>query len=220
MPGRRRPEHVADVWYRESGPKLTWELPGPRIVAIEHAEQSRDQDAPADAGDLAIHHLVERVAIEAVRVSRSLTGKDLQRRRKAGYEREVPGPPDHNAFRVRHRPRQAFGMIPHQRQVIVLRSIDKHGNRDLRQRIVGEGSRVRRHDHNGPYPRIAEIGDVADLARGRPSGGTTGGAEPGVIGMLATMCGNRAGTGFGTDDGQRGETPFECPTTPMRSRSM
>src|SRR5262245_53955242 len=41
---------VADIWYRESEPKLTWELPGPRIVALEHAEQSRDQAAPADAG--------------------------------------------------------------------------------------------------------------------------------------------------------------------------
>src|SRR5437899_6568627 len=44
------PEHVDDVWYHESEPKLTWELPGPRIVAIEHAEQRREQDAPAGAG--------------------------------------------------------------------------------------------------------------------------------------------------------------------------
>ena len=42
--------YVDDVWYRESGPTLTWELPGPRIVAIEHAEQSREQDASAGAG--------------------------------------------------------------------------------------------------------------------------------------------------------------------------
>jgi transposase len=42
--------YVDDVWYRESGPKLTWELPGPRIVAIEHVEQSREQDASAGAG--------------------------------------------------------------------------------------------------------------------------------------------------------------------------
>jgi hypothetical protein len=27
------PGHVDDVWYHESEPKLTWELPGPRIVA-------------------------------------------------------------------------------------------------------------------------------------------------------------------------------------------
>ena len=46
--------HVDDVWYRESEPKLTWELPGPRIVAIEHAEQSREHDAPAGAGALAV----------------------------------------------------------------------------------------------------------------------------------------------------------------------
>src|SRR5215470_18042025 len=44
------PGHVDDVWYRESEPKVTRELPGPRIVAIEHAEQSREQDAPAGAG--------------------------------------------------------------------------------------------------------------------------------------------------------------------------
>src|SRR2546430_3021157 len=44
------PGHVDDVWYLESAPKLTRELPGPRIVAIEHAEQSREQDAPAGAG--------------------------------------------------------------------------------------------------------------------------------------------------------------------------
>jgi transposase len=42
--------YVDDVWYRESGPTLTWELPGPRIVAIEHVEQSREQDASAGAG--------------------------------------------------------------------------------------------------------------------------------------------------------------------------
>ena len=47
------PEHVDDVWYHESEPKLTWELPGPRIVALEHVEQSREQDAPAGAG---AHH--------------------------------------------------------------------------------------------------------------------------------------------------------------------
>jgi hypothetical protein len=47
------PERVDDVWYYESEPKLTWELPGPRIVAVEHVEQSREQDAPADAG---AHH--------------------------------------------------------------------------------------------------------------------------------------------------------------------
>src|SRR5437870_3195556 len=44
------PGHVDDVWYLESAPKLTRELPGPRIVAIEHAEQSRERDAPAGAG--------------------------------------------------------------------------------------------------------------------------------------------------------------------------
>ena len=42
--------HVDGIWYHESGPKLTWELPGPRIVASEHAEQSREQDAPAGVG--------------------------------------------------------------------------------------------------------------------------------------------------------------------------
>jgi hypothetical protein len=44
---------------------------------------------------------MERVAIEAVRVSRPLTGHDLQGRGKAGYEGEVPGALDKNAFRLR-----------------------------------------------------------------------------------------------------------------------
>ncbi len=94
-------------------------------------------------------------------------------------------------------------MIPHARQVIVLRRIDTHGDGDLRQRVVGEGRRVRRHEHDGPYPRIEEIGDVADLAGGFPSGSTTVGAELGVIGMLSAMRGDCAGTGFGTSDCQR-----------------
>ena len=87
---------------------------------------------------------MERVAIEAIRVSRTLTGDDLQRRGEAGYKGEVAGTLDKNTFRLRQRPGQAFGMVLHTRQVIVFRGIDKYGNRDLRQRIVGEGRRVRR----------------------------------------------------------------------------
>jgi len=37
IPARRALGHVEVVWYRESATKLTWELPGPRIVAVEHA---------------------------------------------------------------------------------------------------------------------------------------------------------------------------------------
>jgi hypothetical protein len=44
---------------------------------------------------------MERVAIEVVRVSRALPGDDPQRRGKAGYEGEVPGTLDENAFRLR-----------------------------------------------------------------------------------------------------------------------
>ncbi len=44
---------------------------------------------------------MERVAIETVRVSRALTGDDLQRRGEARYEGEVPGTLDKNAFRLR-----------------------------------------------------------------------------------------------------------------------
>ena len=44
IPARRPPGNVGLVWYRESEPKLTRELPGPRIVAFEHAEQSRDEE--------------------------------------------------------------------------------------------------------------------------------------------------------------------------------
>src|SRR5262249_16811750 len=63
IPARRAPGNVGFVWYRESAPKLTWELPGPRIVAIEHAEQSRDQDAPVGAGAPSSYggHAMERV---------------------------------------------------------------------------------------------------------------------------------------------------------------
>ena len=150
---------------------------------------------------------MERVAIEAVRVSRALTGDDLQRGGKAGYEGEVPGTLDNNAFRLRQNPRQAFGMVPHARQVIVLRSIDTHGNGDLRQGVVGKARRVRGHEHERPYPPIAEIGDVADLARDFPSGSTTKGAEPGVVGMLSAMRGDCVGTGFGTGDCQRSVAP-------------
>src|SRR5207247_8327488 len=128
---------------------------------------------------------MDSVAIAAGRVSRAVTGDNLQRGGKAGYEGEVPGTLDNNAFRLRQNPRQAFGMIPHARQVIVLRSIDTHGNADLRQCVVGKGRRVRGHEHEGPYPRIEEVGDVADLARGFPSRSTTKGAEPGVVGMLS-----------------------------------
>ena len=44
---------------------------------------------------------MERVAIEAVRVSRAFSGDDLQRSGKAGYEGEMPGTLDKNAFRLR-----------------------------------------------------------------------------------------------------------------------
>jgi hypothetical protein len=87
---------------------------------------------------------------------------------------------------------------------VVLRGIEKHGNRDRRQRTVGEGSRVGRHEHNGPYTRVAEFGDVVDVARSLPSGSATEGAELGVVGMLAAMRDDRGRTGWGTGDGQRG----------------
>src|SRR5262249_52767703 len=58
--------------------------------------------------------------------------------------------------------------------------------------------------HDGPYPRVAEFGDVADLAGSCPSGGTTEGAEPGVIGMLAAMRRDCARTRWGTGHCQRG----------------
>jgi hypothetical protein len=44
---------------------------------------------------------MKRVAIEAVRVSRPFTGDDPQPRGKPGYEGEVPGALDKNAFRLR-----------------------------------------------------------------------------------------------------------------------
>jgi len=50
LPRVERSNHVGGpYWYRESADKLTGELPVPRIVASEHAEQSRDADAPACA---------------------------------------------------------------------------------------------------------------------------------------------------------------------------
>jgi hypothetical protein len=41
-----RPANVGTDWYRESALNLTWELSVPRIVAPEHAEQTRDDEAP------------------------------------------------------------------------------------------------------------------------------------------------------------------------------
>jgi hypothetical protein len=75
---------------------------------------------------------MERVAIEAVRLSRALTGDNLQRHGKASYKAEVPSHLNKNdAFSLRQRPHQPFAMIPHARQVIVLCSIDTHGNGDF-----------------------------------------------------------------------------------------
>src|SRR5439155_26651766 len=105
---------------------------------------------------------------------------------------------DNRAFPLRETARQAYGMVPHARQVIVLRTIDTHGNADLGQGVVGKARRVRGHEHERPYPPIAEIGDVADLARDFPSGSTTKGAEPGVVGMLSAMRGDCVDIGFGS----------------------
>jgi hypothetical protein len=132
---------------------------------------------------------MEGVAIEAGWVSRALTGDDLRRCRKARDEREVPGTLDQNAFRPRQRLRQALAMILRARQVVILRGIDKRGNRDPCQRIVRELHRVRRHENYGPDPRIAELREVADLASSFPSGNTPAAAELGVVGMLAAMRG-------------------------------
>src|SRR5690349_5392808 len=148
---------------------------------------ARPQRAVEESDDLAIQHQVERVAIEAVRISRAVAGDELQCRRKAGDEREVPGTLDDNALDVRQRLRQAFGVILHTRQVVFLAAIDEHGNGDLREAIVGKARRGWRHHHDGSYPRIAELGNLADLAVGFSSSSTTGGAEPGVVGMLAAM---------------------------------
>src|SRR4029453_11326352 len=147
---------------------------------------------------------MKRVAIEAVRVSRALTGADLQHRGEAGYEGEVPGSLDENAFRSGQGPGQTFAMIRHARQVIVLRNIDERGNGNPRQRGVGERRRVRRHEHDRPYPRIAKVRDVADLAGGFPNGCAPGGAEPGVVGMPLAMRHACLPPRGGAGDGQRG----------------
>ena len=94
-------------------------------------------------------------------------------------------------------------MILHARQVVLLRGVDKRGNRDPCQCIVRERRRVRRHEHYGPYPRIAELWKGADLASSFPSGSIPEAAELRVVGMLAAMRGLRAGTGSGTGDRQR-----------------
>jgi hypothetical protein len=47
--GARALGDVAPFWYCESAVKPTREPPEPRTVAFEHAEQSRDEDAPASA---------------------------------------------------------------------------------------------------------------------------------------------------------------------------
>jgi hypothetical protein len=65
---RRAPDagYVGRIWYRESANNLTWEPSAPRIAAVEHAEQSRANEAPPGTGDRtggcgAMERLIERV---------------------------------------------------------------------------------------------------------------------------------------------------------------
>src|SRR6266545_8158234 len=51
MAARRAPGDVGTLWYRESAINQTRELPAPCIVALEHAEQRRDEVAPPGTGD-------------------------------------------------------------------------------------------------------------------------------------------------------------------------
>jgi hypothetical protein len=90
---RRPPGNVGTVWYRESGQNLTWELPAPRIVAFEHAEQTRDRDAPPGGGDTGsgggggMELVIERCG-----------GLDVHKKTVAACVR-VPGP---NGARTQH----------------------------------------------------------------------------------------------------------------------
>jgi hypothetical protein len=70
--------------------------------------------------------------------------------------------------------RVAIEAIRVARQVVLLRSIDKHGNRDLRQRIVSEGRGVRRHEHttrskNGGVSRLAALSGRTRPTKRSPS---------------------------------------------------
>ena len=66
LAARQLPGNVGPLWYCESANNLPWELSAPRIVALEHAEQSRANEAPPGAGDTtgggeAMERLIERV---------------------------------------------------------------------------------------------------------------------------------------------------------------
>jgi hypothetical protein len=76
---------------------------------------ARRQRAMEELDDLAVHHLVHRIAIEAFRVLRGLPGHEFQYPWETRDEREMPGPFDENVFRRRRqRLREALGVIPHE----------------------------------------------------------------------------------------------------------
>ena len=95
---------------------------------------------------------------------------------------------DQDVLRLRRqRLREALGVIPHDGQVIALRTVYTNRNGDPRERVIGEGGRIWRHEHNGAHTRITDVRNLADLPGGFPGGSTTVGAEPGVVGMLPTV---------------------------------
>ena len=148
---------------------------------------------------------MHRIAIEAFRVLRGLPGHEFQYPREARDEREMPGPFDENVFRLRRqRLREALGVIPHEGQVVALRAVHPDRNGHLCERVVGEGGGIRRHEHDGAHTRITDIRNIADLPGGFPRRRTTGGAEPGIVGMLSAVRNAGSGTRLRAGDGQRG----------------
>jgi hypothetical protein len=95
-------------------------------------------------------------------------------------------------------------VIPHESQVIALRAIHPDRNGHLCERIVGEGGGIRRHEHDGAHTRITAIREIADLPDGLPRRRATGGAEPGIVGMLAAVRNDGSGIRLRAGDNQRG----------------
>src|SRR5205823_12960672 len=138
---------------------------------------------------------VHCIAIKVFRIPRGLTDHKPQCPREAGDEGEMTSPFDQEVLRPRRqRLREAIGVIPHEGQVIALCAVCTDWNGDPSERLVVEGDRIWRHEHDGTHTRIADVRNIADPARGFPSGGTTEGTEPGVVDMLLTLRDEGLGT--------------------------
>src|SRR2546427_3160123 len=117
---------------------------------------------------------MHRVTIEAFRVPRGFADHDPQRPGEGCDEGEMTGSLDQEVFRLRRQSlRDAFSVVPHDGQVITLRTVDTDRNGDSCERILGERGRIWRHQHDGADTRITDVWNNTGSPRRFPSGGTT-----------------------------------------------